>query len=311
MLLGTGAAIGGAAWWAAKYQGRSARLVRTLIADARRPILAAPAVPNPKRWSDNGLTIAWLGHSTVLINFFGITILTDPALGRRVGVSLGLGTVGPKRYIAPALTLKELPAIDLVLLSHAHMDHMDLPTLSGFGQQVSFVTASLTRDVVSAAGVKQITELGWNESKTFCFGNGELHIRALEVKHWGRRWPRDLERGYNAYALTRGGKSILFGGDTAHTELFKEHRAHGPFEAAIMPIGAYDPWIWNHCSPEQAVQMADWAGARHIVPVHHQTFRLSNEPMKEPIERIESALAKEAGRLALKQVGETFICPLV
>ena len=81
--------------------------------------------------------------------------------------------------------------------------------------------------------------------------------------------------------------------------------------AAIMPIGAYRPWIWNHCTPEQAVEMANWAGARYIVPVHHQTFRLSEEPLTEPIERLEEALQREPERLALRKVGESFTCSKV
>jgi len=182
------------------------------------------------------------------------------------------------------------------------MDHMDLPTLARL-QKAEFVSAKLTRDVVEASGARKITELGWNETSKLHFAAGDLEITGLEVKHWGQRWPKELERGYNGYVLRREGKAILFGGDTALTPLFREHRSFGPFEAALMPIGAYDPWIWNHCAPEQAAQMADWAGAKHFVPIHHQTFKLSNEPMKEPIERVEAALAMENGRLALRQVG--------
>jgi L-ascorbate metabolism protein UlaG (beta-lactamase superfamily) len=310
MVLGSTAVAGGSSWWAATSRSRAARWFRTMVADARRPILPAPAKPQPSKWSDHDLTACWIGHSTVLINFHGVRILTDPALGSRVGVSLGLGTAGPKRYIAPALKLDELPPIDLVLLSHAHMDHMDLPTLSRLARQAHFVTASITGDVVAAAGAKKITELKWGERSRLRFGNLDLQLTALEVKHWGQRWPKQIERGYNGYALQREGRSILFGGDTAETALFKEHRAHGPYDLAIMPIGAYDPWIWNHCSPEQSVQMANWAGARHFLPVHHQTFRLSRESMDEPIERAEAALKREAGRLAVRRVGDTFVCPI-
>src|SRR5439155_7299210 len=135
MLAGTAAAAGGTTWWVTTAKSRAARYLRTFIADARRPIVPAPVKPEPAKWSDNNLTICWVGHSTVLINFFGVNILTDPALGRHVGISLGLGTAGPKRYIAPALRLRELPPIDLVLLSHAHMDHMDVPTLSALNHQ--------------------------------------------------------------------------------------------------------------------------------------------------------------------------------
>ena len=82
----------------------------------------------------------------------------------------------------------------------------------------------------------------------------------------------------------------MFGGDTARTLLFASHRRHGPFDAAIMPIGAYDPWIHNHCTPEQSVAMADAAGARLLVPIHHQSFRLSREPFREPIESFVQAV---------------------
>jgi L-ascorbate metabolism protein UlaG (beta-lactamase superfamily) len=91
------------------------------------------------------------------------------------------------------------------------------------------------------------------------------------------------------------------------TPVFRAHRRFGPFEAVVMPIGAYDPWIWAHCTPEQAASMADDAGARLIVPVHHQSFQLSREPFLEPIERLRQALAREPERLALSEIGETAV----
>jgi L-ascorbate metabolism protein UlaG (beta-lactamase superfamily) len=111
--------------------------------------------------------------------------------------------------------------------------------------------------------------------------------------------------------LRREGKAIIFGGDTARTPALGELRSRGPFELAIMPIGAYRPWIWNHCTPEEAVEMASAAGAKYIVPVHHQTFQLSDEPQLEPIQRLEAALKHEPERLALRRIGETFVCPRV
>jgi len=310
-LAGTGVSLGAATWWVAASKRRAARLVRRLLADARRQIAPAPVTPNPARWSDNELTFCWLGHATVLINFYGIRILTDPAFGSRIGVSLPFVTAGPKRYISPALRLSELPPIDVVLLSHAHMDHMDLPSLQHFAPNTFTVTARLTSDVLAGTGLKQITELPWSGRTTFRNRAGELQIEAVEVKHWGQRWPSKLERGYNGYILRREGKAILFAGDTAHTPLFSGLRSRGPFAAAIMPIGAYRPWIWNHCAPEQAIEMTNWAGASYIVPIHHQTFRLSDEPLSEPIERLEAALDREPERLALRKVGESFVCPRV
>ncbi len=277
-----------------------------MVADTRRSIIPAPVRPNPTRWSDNRITICWLGHATMLINFYG---LTDPAFGSRVGISMGLGTAGPKRYIAPALRGSELPTIDLLLLSHAHYDHLDLSSLQRFEAGTPVVTARLTRDILSSARLGNVTEIGWNERTTFRCGKGELEIEAVEVKHWGQRWPSEVNRGYNGYVLRREGKALIFAGDTARIETFKALKAHGPFEAAIMPIGAYRPWIRNHCTPEEALEMANWAGARYVVPMHHQTFRLSDEPMHEPIEQLEAALAEEPERLALRRVGESFVCP--
>lgn len=305
----TGAAgVGGL--WLATSDRRAARWFRRIVADNGRAILPAPVKPDPTRWSDNALTICWIGHATVLINFYGIRILTDPTLGDRCGVALGLGTAGPKRYIAPALRLKELPPIDLVLLSHAHMDHMDLASLATFVGKTSIIAARNTSDLLASAKAKPPTELGWGENFTLRTDRGDLRVEAFEVKHWGKRWPNEeIARGYNGFILRREGRALLFGGDTAGTPLFGDLRSRGPFAAAIMPIGAYQPWIRSHCTPEQAVDMANAAGASYFVPVHHQTFKLSDEPMKEPIERVQAALQREPERLALQQIGESFVCP--
>jgi hypothetical protein len=176
-LAGAGAGLGGASWWVSASQSRAARLARRLFADTKRSIQPAPLKPQPALWPDNQITLCWLGHATVLIDFYGIRILTDPALGNRVGVSLGLGTVGPKRIIAPALRADELPPIDVVLLSHAHMDHMDLPTLRRFAPAAFTVTAKDTSDVLAGTGLRQITELGWNERTTFRNAKGECRSR--------------------------------------------------------------------------------------------------------------------------------------
>lgn len=305
---GAGTVMTGAGW-VTHSKTRAARWMRRLAQDAHRPVQSAPAKPTPNLWSDNNVTLAWLGHSTVLLNFYGIHILTDPALCSRVGISAGLTTLGPKRYIAPALHLRELPRIDVLLLSHAHMDHMDLPTLRCFPSSTFTVSAKATQDVLARARRKQVTELAWNERTVFRAPAGELEIQAVEVKHWGARWPSERPRGYNGYILRREGRSVLFGGDTARTEALARLRSQGPYDVALMPIGAYRPWIWNHCSPEEALAMANAARAQYVLPIHHQTFRLSDEPMNEPIQRLEAALDREPERLAVRRVGETFILP--
>jgi L-ascorbate metabolism protein UlaG (beta-lactamase superfamily) len=253
------------------------------------------------------VTLAWLGHATVLINFFGLRILTDPVLYSRIGVDLGLGTLGPMRLVRSALTADELPEIDLVLVSHAHFDHLDTASLGSIRGKPAAVMAADISDLLPRRPYSSVRELRWNESATVNTPRGDVLVRAIEVKHWGARIRRDTWRGYTGWVIEREGRRILIGGDTAITAAFESHRRYGPFDAAVMPIGAYNPWIWNHCTPEQAVIMADAANARLIVPVHHQSFRLSNESFMEPIERIQEALAKEHDRLALREIGETVV----
>jgi L-ascorbate metabolism protein UlaG (beta-lactamase superfamily) len=286
------------------------RLFREWTIETWRPISPTSAKPGPSKWSDAQFTLAWIGHSTVLINFFGVTILTDPVLVPRIGIRLPGFTIGPKRLTAPALSFHELPKIDLILLSHAHFDHLDLRTLQHFNASTKIITARATSDLLKRTRFSEVSELDWGENKTLNTAAGEIDITAFSVKHWGARMQRDVYRSYNGYLIERNERRIIFAGDTAMTDNFAALRRHGPIDIAIMSIGAYDPWIQSHCTPEQAVQMANTAGARFIVPVHHQTFRLSFEPFREPIERFEAALSSAPERIALRKIGETFVLPL-
>jgi L-ascorbate metabolism protein UlaG (beta-lactamase superfamily) len=288
----------------------ASHLWREAILKSWRPIAPAFAKPNPSQWSDRQVTVAWLGHATVLINFFGINILTDPTLFPRIGIRLPfLFTIGPKRLTAPALTVDELPRIDIVLLSHAHFDHFDWRTLSHLDGATKVVTAPRTRDLLNWTRLRDVIELPWKERESIHTTAGTIEITAVPVRHWGARMQHDDHRGYNGYLIERNNRQILFGGDTAFTKTFTELRAQGPIDLAIFSIAAYNPWIRSHANPEQAVQMADDAGARFIMPVHHQTFRLSFEPFREPIERFEAALRDQSERIALREIGETFVVP--
>jgi len=304
--IGTGA-LAGAGAWAGLSESWAARFIRGRVEEFGREVPAAPHRPAPGSWNDNAITLSWLGHATVLLNFYGVRILTDPVLFRRIGVDVGVGSVGPLRLVRCALPAGDLPEIDLVLVSHAHFDHLDTPSLAAVPGMPVAVMAMGTSDLLPRRAYSAVHELAWGQSQTVATRHGEVVVRAIEVKHWGARIRRDTWRGYSGFVLEREGRKLLIGGDTAITSAFQQHRALGPFEAAVMPIGAYDPWIWNHCTPEQAVTMADAAGARLLVPVHHQTFQLSREPFMEPIERVQEALAQEQGRLALRQIGETAV----
>jgi L-ascorbate metabolism protein UlaG (beta-lactamase superfamily) len=303
---GAAAGIGGAAL-AGSSSSWVGRFLRQRVEEIGRDVPPAPHTPTPATWSSNAVTLAWLGHATVLVNFYGVRILTDPVLYPRIGVDLGLGSLGPLRLVACALSPADVNDVDLVLVSHAHFDHLDTPSLASLRSRPAVVMGPGTSDLVRHRRYSSVRELRWNESARVTTPRGDVLLRAIEVKHWGARIRRDTWRGYTGWIVEREGRKLLIGGDTAHTPVFADHRRFGPFDAAVMPIGAYDPWIYNHCTPEQAVTMADAAGARLIVPVHHQTFRLSNEPFKEPIDRIQEMLAKEHGRLAIREIGETAV----
>ncbi len=269
----------------------------------RRPIRTPEHLPNPAAWPDRGLFAAWLGHSTVLLKIDGFTILTDPVFSDRAGIHLGLMTLGIKRLVAPALPLGKLPRVDLVLLSHAHMDHFDVPSLRAIEhRKTSLVTAMNTSDLLRVDRYRGVHELGWGQQVRV----GPATVRGLEVNHWGARLRTDNWRGYNGYLIEAGRHRVIFGGDTALTDRFRQLPGKQQAELAIMPVGAYNPWIYRHCNPEEAFRMANDARADFILPVHHQTFNLSREPYFEPIERLRAAVGPRQERVALDRIGQEF-----
>ncbi len=271
--------------------------------DLKRDILPSPFRPDPQTWGDRGLYAAWLGHSTVLLKIDGSTVLTDPVFGPRAGIDLLVTTLGPKRIVQPALRIEELPKIDLLLLSHAHMDHFDLPSLRKLESRgTAVITAARTADLLRVHRYKSVHELAWGDRVRV----GPFEVRAFEVNHWGARLRTDTYRGYNAYSIEVDGKRVLFGGDTADTTLFRAARGSKPFDLAMMPVGAYNPWIRYHCTPEQAWRMAGEANSEFFLPIHHQTFPLSSEPVMEPIERTMDAAGNHPDRVAVQRVGQVF-----
>ncbi len=239
----------------------------------------------------------------MLVQVDGFTILTDPVFSCRVGISVGPMTLGIKRLIDVAAPITELPHIDLILLSHAHMDHFDLPSLRSLENEgTTVVTAANTSDLLRVKRYANVHELGWEQRIQV----GPAEIKGFKVAHWGARMRSDVYRGFNGYLLEVGKHRIVFGGDTAYTENFKPLKSSKPVDLAIMPIGAYDPWIRVHCNPEEALAMANDAGAEFILPVHHQTFQLSREPHLEPVERILAAAGSAPERVCLREIGGEF-----
>jgi L-ascorbate metabolism protein UlaG (beta-lactamase superfamily) len=287
------------------------RFIWKMIFDGRGAPAAPFARPEPHTWRDSELTGSCLGHSTVLLNFFGTHVLTDPVFSNRVGPGVPPFILGPKRHIAPALRPIDFPGPDVLVLSHAHFDHLDTWSLRQFPRQTPVITARATGDIVRRLGFRTVHELDWQQAVSISTPRGPITFTAIEVEHWGARMMRDDHRGYNGYLIERNGHTVCFAGDTAHTEAFARLRSpEKPIDLMLMPIGAYEPWIRAHCNPEQAAAMARAAGALAFAPIHHETFKLSNEPMNEPAARIRAAFAEEPHRLLATRVGETFRVPL-
>jgi L-ascorbate metabolism protein UlaG (beta-lactamase superfamily) len=252
--------------------------------------------PDLSNWENHDLAAAWVGHATILLRIGGLTVLTDPVFSSRVGVGLGLMTGGPLRHVAPALNLRDLPKLDLILVSHAHFDHLDRPTLSRLPKSIPVITAHHNHDLIRDLGYTTVTELQWGEHLDF---NG-LRVTAREVKHWGARTFYDSHRGYCAFLLEAASRRVLYGADTAYGEHF---RGIGAVDLACLGIGAYDPYVAAHATPEQAVAMADHVRADHVLPMHHSTFRLSHEPMHEPMERVLAAAGRSQDRIVVREIG--------
>lgn len=253
--------------------------------------------------ASDAIHVSFIGHSTTLINLYGSLILTDPNFSHRIGVL-------NRRIVAPGLNASELPPLDLILISHAHLDHFDRKSLKALPKDAILILPKNTSDLVQGINFKDVIEMGWGDEVKV----KEVTIKAFRPAHWGRRLPwEEIGRGYNAYIISKGGKAILFAGDTAYTPAIgREAKGYRP-AFAILPIGAYQPELWhkNHANPEEALQMFLEAQAEYLVPIHWGTFIQSLEPIKEPLERLRA----EARRLGLEQrvfflvPGETAIYP--
>src|SRR5258708_19870286 len=201
----------------------------------------------PASWREYWRTIANVGSAHVLMNFFGTRVLSDPSLFSRVGMSFdSILTIGPKRFVDPPLAPAQLQQLDIILITHAHMDHLDIPSLKALPKSAVVVACNKCSKIIAPLGFKDVRELKWGES-TVVKG---LTIRAMGARHWGRRWPPFGEDyGLNSYVLEKDNRRMLLACESAGTDLFAS-LASTPPEVAGFSIGAYDPWIYNHANTE-------------------------------------------------------------
>jgi len=254
----------------------------------------------PEHWAEHNVAVGYIGHASVLIKMGGSLILTDPTFRDRIGMAVGPLTLGPKRLVKPALPVDRLPRLSTILVSHAHFDSLDLPSLLQLSRNATLIAPPECDDLLGDLGFAHYIELAWGQHVTV----DSVTIEAVPVKHWGNRMPWGKWRGYNAYLLSKDNVHLLFSPDTAYTPNLARFRTEGPpLSAAILGNGAYDPWIRKHASPEQVWQMFEDSGARHLIPIHWDTFRLGKEPVGDAMRRLVAAAGPDANKIVIREIG--------
>lgn len=256
---------------------------------------AVPARPRPpERVGPGEIRATFVNHATVLLQVDGANLLTDPIWSERASP---VGFAGPRRYHPPGIPFEALPPIDLVLLSHDHYDHLDLPTLRRLGREHDpLVVAGLgNRATLERAGLRRIRELDWGEA----LEAGPLRIVGQRTRHFSGRGAFDRQRTlWLAYVVESRAGRVYFAGDTGWGSHFEETgERFGPFWLALLPIGAYAPrWFMGplHIDPAEAVRAHLALRAEQSLAIHHGTFRLTQEAQDEPRRLLGEALA-EAG----------------
>lgn len=263
--------------------------------EVRKPVLTANG--------DLGLT--FIGHSGFFVQMGGKNIVIDPNFARWLVVL--------KRQRRPGVKIKDLPPIDYVLVTHAHMDHLHKPSLRAIarmtrrkrGTAPKIIVPHHVKDLVLLLGFEEIIELTWWDAHR----DGDFSVTHTPSRHWGARMIRDYHRGYGGYVLRDANHSLYHAGDTAYFDGFREIGARLKPEIALLPIGAYHPPSFRnvHTSPEDAVRAFLDMGARTLVPMHYGTFRLSHEPMDEPLRLLakHSAANGVADKLVVLEEGVT------
>ncbi len=225
---------------------------------------------------DGQICITWIGHASFLVQTPEHSILIDPNWAKWLKII--------KRIKHPGLEIHDLPAIDLVLVTHAHFDHLDKRTLRAVARDQPIVVPQNVGNLVHGLGFDQVHEMkSWDT-----FEHGSLKITMTPAKHWGARVLHDSHRGFGGFIVEYAGRSVFHCGDTAYFDGFREIGERVPVEIALLPIGAYDAPTKRdvHMNPEQAIQAFLELGAKTMIPMHFGTFRLSYEPLDEPPVRL-------------------------
>jgi Predicted Zn-dependent hydrolases of the beta-lactamase fold len=295
-------------WMIGRRARRSPNSSRTLSLPAATSAFAMP------RAAPGDLSATWVGHTTVLLQIGGLNILTDPIWSRRASP---VSFAGPKRHSPPGLAFDALPIIDVILISHNHYDHFDSDSIrrlvARFPAAAWRVPIGLARSLLHY-GATDVREMTWHDLNEFA----GAQIRCVPAQHFSGRGLLDRDRTlWCGWVVRAKSRAVFFAGDTGFNPSFGQIGSdYGPFDLALLPIGAYDPrWFMRpvHMDPEEAVAAAGMlAGSLpeppSVLATHWGTFKLTDEPLSEPPVRMQRAWA-EAGfppkRLWILAPGET------
>ncbi|MCX7999402.1 MAG: MBL fold metallo-hydrolase [Leptospiraceae bacterium] len=264
------------------------------------------------RENQNTLSATWIGHASLLIQIDGKNILTDPIWSERCSP---VSFLGPKRYTPAGIQMENLPEIHIVLISHNHYDHMDIPTLRELERRFSpyFLVGLKNGAFLKSEGLTKVIELDWWESYTLF--NLEIHF--TPTQHFSARglWDRNKTL-WGSFVVRSEKNSFYFAGDTGYFSHFQEIGKKFPnLDLAILPIGAYEPrWFMKpvHMNPEDSVQAFLDLKASYMIPMHYQTFVLTDEALDEPLKFTKQEFEKKVGdmsRLIDLKIGETRFFP--
>ena len=253
-------------------------------------------------------TITWVGHATLLVQIDGLNVLTDPQWSDRAGPTSWLG---PRRLGPPGLAFETLPRIDVVVISHDHYDHLDLPTVKRLAatHHPLFIVPLGLKQWFADNGMTRVEELDWWQERE----HGGVRFVCVPAQHFSQRSFWDANRRlWASWALLGRDRRLYFAGDTGYFAGFKEAgRRLGPFDVAALPIGAYLPaeiMKWVHVTPEESVQAFVDLGARTMVAMHWGTFDLADEPLGEPPVRMIAEIQRrniDPSRAWILKIGET------
>ena len=284
------------------------QLLRLVHESHAHPMQGEPAMPPVVAPGETAIT--FIGHSSFLLQLCGQAMLVDPVFATRLVVL--------RRQRRPGLRVRDLPQIHAVLLTHAHMDHLNRPSLRAVCREMRrrnlpaplAIVPNSVSDLVSDLGFREVRELAWWEETTL----GPLTITATPCQHWGARMFKDTHRGYGGYTFAAAGMPTVYhSGDTAYFGGFHEIANRLEPEIAMLPIGAYYPDSYRsvHTSPEEALQAFADLHATTMIPMHFNTFRLGREPMSEPLPRLLAAAQKAGLRDEVHPLaeGESLILP--